>query len=42
MEYLEHSRCVIYGEGVVNAKMIRCYGWRKIGEEADPKHVAYF
>jgi len=42
LEYLEHTRCVICGEEVVNAKMIRCHGWRKLGEEADPKNVVYF
>ncbi len=42
MEYLEHTRCVLYGEEVVNAKMVRCYGWRKFGEEADPKNIVYF
>lgn len=42
LEYLEFMRCVIYGEEAVNAKMIRCYGWRKMGEEADPKNIVYF
>ena len=42
MEYLEFMRCVIYGEEVVNAKIIRCYGWQKFGEEDDPKNIVYF
>jgi single-stranded DNA-binding protein len=42
LEYLEFMRCVIFGEEAVNAKMIRCYGWRKMGEEADPKNIVYF
>ena len=43
MAYLEHTRCVIYGEEVVNAKLIRCYGWRKrIEDKSDPKNVIYF
>ncbi len=33
MEYLEHTRCVLHCEEVVNAKM---------GEEADPKNTVYF
>lgn len=43
LEYLKHTRCVIYGEESVNAKMVRCYGWRKrIEDDHDPKHVVYF
>ena len=42
LQYLEFMRCVIYGEEAVNAKMIRCYGWRKMNEEADPKNTVYF
>ena len=43
LEYLEFMRCVIYGEEAVNAKMVRCYGWRKKGEEEyDPKNIVYF
>jgi hypothetical protein len=42
LEYLEFMRCVIYGEEAVNAKMVRCYGWRKMNEEADPKNIIYF
>ena len=42
LEYLEHTRSVIYGGETLNAKMIRCYGWRKMGEEADPKNIVYF
>ncbi len=43
LEYLEPTRCVIYGEAVVNAKLIRCYGWRKrIEDEYDPKNIVYF
>lgn len=42
LEYLEFMRCVIFGEEVVNAKMIRCYGFRKLNEEADPKNIIYF
>jgi hypothetical protein len=42
LQYLEFMRCVIYGEEAVNAKLIRCYGWRKMGEEADPKNIVYF
>lgn len=42
LEHLEFMRCVIYGEETVNAKVVRCYGWRKMGEEADPKNIVYF
>jgi hypothetical protein len=42
LEYLEFTRCVLYGEEVINAPLIRCYGWRKMGEEADPKNTVYF
>lgn len=42
MEYLEHTRCVIYGKEIVNAKLVRCYGWRKVGEQPDPKNIVYF
>ena len=42
LEYLEFTRCVIYGEEVVNAKMIRCYRWRKQNEEAGPENIVYF
>ena len=42
LKYLEHTRSVIYGEEAVNAKMIRCYGWRKMGQGADPKNIVYF
>jgi hypothetical protein len=42
MEYLEHVRCVMYGEEVVNARVVRCYGRGKLGEEPDPKDVVYF
>ena len=42
MEYLHHIRCVTYGEEAMNAPMVRCYGWRKRGEEPDPKNIVYF
>jgi hypothetical protein len=43
LEYLEFTRCVVYGEEVVNARMVRCYGWRKrVEDEPDPKNVVYF
>jgi hypothetical protein len=42
IEYLEHSRWVIFGEEAMNAPFVRCYGWRKRGEEPDPKNVVYF
>jgi hypothetical protein len=43
LEHLEHMRCVIFGEEAVNAKLVRCYGWRKQGEvEYDPKNIVYF
>ena len=42
MEYLEHSRWVVYGEEAMKAPFVRCYGWRKMGEEPDPKNVVYF
>jgi hypothetical protein len=43
MEYLEHTRCVLYGEEVVNAPMVRCYGWRKrTEEEPDLKNIVHF
>lgn len=43
MEHLEHTRCVLYGEEAVNAKMVRCYGWRKrLEDEPDPKNIVYF
>lgn len=42
MEYLEHIRCVISGEDVVNAKMVRCYARGKVGQEPDPKDLVYF
>lgn len=42
LEYLEFTRCVIYGKEAVNAKTIRCYGWRKMNEEANPKNIVYF
>ena len=42
MEYLEHSRRVIFDAAAMNAPFVRCYGWRKLGEEPDPKNVVYF
>jgi hypothetical protein len=42
LEYLEFMRCILYGKGVTNAPMIRCFGWRKLGQEADPKNIVYF
>lgn len=43
MEYLNHTRRVIYGEAAMNAPFVRCYGWRKsIKDEYDPKDVVYF
>ena len=43
IEYLEHTRWVIYGEEAMSALMVRCYGWRKrMTDEYDPKHVVYF
>jgi len=43
LECLEHTRCAIFGEEVVNAKMVRCYGWRKrIEDDPDPKNIVYF
>ena len=43
MEYLEFSRCVVFGEEIVNAPMVRCYGWRNsINDEHDPKNLVYF
>lgn len=43
LEYLEHMRCVVFGEKAVNAPMVRCYGWRKRTEdEPDPKNIVYF
>jgi hypothetical protein len=42
LEYLEHLRVLKYGEEAVNAPMVRCYGWRKFGEEPDPKNIVYF
>ena len=42
MEYLEHSRWVSFREEAMNAPFVRCYGWRKQGEEADPKNIVYF
>lgn len=41
MEYLEHTRWVIFGEAAMTAPFVRCYGWRKHGEEVDPKNVVY-
>lgn len=43
IEYLEHTRWVIYGEEAMSAPMVRCYGWRKrMTDEYDPKDVVYF
>jgi hypothetical protein len=42
LEYLHHIRTLEYGEEAMNAPMVRCYGWRKMGEEADPKNIVYF
>lgn len=43
MEYLEHTRWVIFGEEAMSAPFVRCYGWRKsIKHEYDPKDVVYF
>ena len=43
MEYLEHTRSVVYGEEAMRAPMVRCYGWRKrITDDYDPKNVVYF
>ena len=42
MEYLEHTRWVIFGEEAMSAPFVRCYGWRRHGEEADPKNIVYF
>ena len=42
MEYLAHIRWVVYGEAAMTAPFVRCYGWRKHGEEPDPKNVVYF
>ena len=42
MEYLQHMRCVTYGEEATNAPMVRGYGLRKRGEKPDPKKIVYF
>ena len=43
IEYLEHTRWVVYGEEAMSAPFVRCYGWRKsIKDEYDPKDVVYF
>ena len=42
LEYLHHIRTLEYGEEAMNAPMVRCYGWRKMGEEVDPKNIVYF
>lgn len=43
MEYLEHTRWVVYGEAAMSAPFVRCYGWRKsIKDEYDPKNVVFF
>lgn len=43
MEYLEHTRWVIFGEAAMTAPFVRCYGWRKsMKEEYNPKNVVYF
>jgi hypothetical protein len=42
LEYLEFMRRAIYGEEVVTEPMIRCYGWRKFNEDADPENIVYF
>lgn len=41
-QYLEHMRCVVYGEEAVNAKMVRCYAGGKVGQEPDPKDFVFF
>ncbi len=42
IKYLEHTRWVVFGEEAMNAPFVRRYGWRKLGEEPDPKNVVYF
>lgn len=43
LQYLEHIRYVIFGEEAVNAKMIRCYGWKtSIEDDYDPRNIVYF
>ena len=43
IEYLEHTRWVIFGEEAMNTPFVRCYGWRKsIKDEYDPKDVVCF
>lgn len=40
--WLDHTRWVTFGEEAMTRPFVRCYGWRKLGEEADPKNVVYF
>jgi hypothetical protein len=42
MEYLEHTRWVIFGKEAMSTPFVRCYGRRKLGEEPDLKSVVYF
>ncbi|NBV24255.1 MAG: hypothetical protein EBS05_20350 [Proteobacteria bacterium] len=42
MEYLEHTRWVIFGEAAMTAPFVRCYGSRKMGKESDPMNVVHF
>jgi hypothetical protein len=42
MEYLEHVRMFRFGEEAMNAPMVRCYGWRKLGKEPDPTNIFHF
>ena len=42
LEYLLHLQTMMYGEVAMNAPMVRCYGWRKFGEEPDPSNTICF
>ena len=42
IHYLEHLCHLEYGEEAMNASFVRCYGWRKLGEEPDPRNIVHF
>lgn len=42
LEYLEHTRWVIFGAEAMSAPFVRCYGGSKLGEEPDSTDLVYF
>lgn len=42
LQYLHPGNTLEYRDAAMNAPMVRCYGWHKLGEEHDSRNVVYF